>query len=68
MAFRIQLNQSCRPFRGVGSTSAGRATAAPVVIFFYGRAWQSGCKVLYRYVAKALARRGSSPPVMRRRY
>jgi hypothetical protein len=58
MAFRIQLNQSCWAFRGVGSTSAGRATAA----------WQSGCKVLYRYVAKALARRGSSPPVMRRRY
>ena len=29
---------------------------------------ECGCKVLYRYVAKALARRGSSPPVMRRRY
>jgi acetyl esterase/lipase len=62
MVFRIQLTQSiayaersrhrldvCRP-RGV--------VAAPVIIFFYGGAWQSGYKELYRYVAKALARRG----------
>src|SRR5947199_8930521 len=62
MAFRIQLTQSiayadrsrhrldvCRP-RG--------AASAPVIIFFYGGAWQSGYKELYRYVAKALARRG----------
>jgi acetyl esterase/lipase len=34
------------------------AVAAPVVIFFYGGAWQSGNKRLYRYAAKALARRG----------
>jgi acetyl esterase/lipase len=34
------------------------AVAAPVVVFFYGGAWQSGYKELYRYVAKALARRG----------
>jgi acetyl esterase/lipase len=39
----------CRPRNTVG---------APVVIFFYGGAWQSGYKELYRYVAKALARRG----------
>jgi acetyl esterase/lipase len=62
MPFRIQLTQSiayaersrhrldvCRP-RG--------AAAAPVIIFFYGGAWQSGYKELYRYVAKALAGRG----------
>jgi acetyl esterase/lipase len=62
MPFRIQLTQSiayaersrhrldvCRP-RG--------AAAAPVIVFFYGGAWQSGYKELYRYVAKALARRG----------
>jgi acetyl esterase/lipase len=62
MLFRIRLTQSmayaersrhrldvCRP-RG--------AVAAPVIIFFYGGAWQSGYKELYRYVAKALARRG----------
>jgi acetyl esterase/lipase len=62
MPFRIQLTQSiayaersrhrldvCRP-RG--------AAAVPVIIFFYGGAWQSGYKELYRYVAKALARRG----------
>jgi len=34
------------------------AEAAPVVVFFYGGAWRSGNKWLYRYVAKALARRG----------
>lgn len=31
---------------------------APVVVFFYGGAWRSGYKELYRYVGKALARRG----------
>ena len=62
MPFRIQLTPSiayaersrhrldvCRPREAVG---------APVIIFFYGGAWQSGYKELYRYVAKALARRG----------
>jgi acetyl esterase/lipase len=39
----------CRPVHAVG---------APVVVFFYGGAWRSGNKGLYRYVAKALARRG----------
>jgi acetyl esterase/lipase len=34
------------------------AVAAPVIVFFYGGGWQSGRKGLYRYVAKALARRG----------
>ena len=34
------------------------AAAAPVVVFFYGGAWRSGNRGLYRYVAKALARRG----------
>jgi acetyl esterase/lipase len=34
------------------------AVAAPVVVFFYGGAWRSGNKGLYRYVGKALARRG----------
>jgi acetyl esterase/lipase len=34
------------------------AVAAPVVVFFYGGGWRSGNKALYRYVAKALARRG----------
>ena len=62
MALRIQLTRSiayaersrhrldvCRPRNAIG---------APVIIFFYGGAWQSGNKELYRYVAKALARRG----------
>jgi len=35
-----------------------QATAAPVVVFFYGGGWRSGRKGLYRYVGKALARRG----------
>jgi acetyl esterase/lipase len=34
------------------------ATAAPVIVFFYGGGWRSGSKRTYRYVAKALARRG----------
>ena len=34
------------------------AIDAPVIIFFYGGAWRSGNKELYRYVAKALARLG----------
>jgi acetyl esterase/lipase len=34
------------------------AAAAPVVVFFYGGAWRSGNKDMYRYVGKALARRG----------
>jgi len=34
------------------------AVAAPVVVFFYGGGWRSGHKGLYRYVAKALTRRG----------
>lgn len=34
------------------------ADTAPVVVFFYGGAWRSGHKELYRYVAKALASRG----------
>jgi len=42
----------CRP------RSATAAAAAPVVVFFYGGGWRSGNKALYRYVAKALARRG----------
>jgi acetyl esterase/lipase len=41
----------CRP-AGVA------ADRAPVVVFFYGGGWRSGSKGLYRYVAKALARRG----------
>ena len=62
MAFRIELTESiayaersrhrldvCRPRGAVG---------APVIVFFYGGAWRSGYKELYRYVAKALARRG----------
>jgi acetyl esterase/lipase len=34
------------------------ATAAPVVVFFYGGGWRSGNKRMYRYVGKALARHG----------
>ncbi|MGB7034270.1 MAG: alpha/beta hydrolase [Xanthobacteraceae bacterium] len=34
------------------------ATAAPVVVFFYGGSWQSGHKETYLFVAAALARHG----------
>lgn len=34
------------------------AVAAPVVVFFYGGAWQGGGKAIYQFVATALAGRG----------
>jgi acetyl esterase/lipase len=34
------------------------AKGLPVVVFFYGGAWRSGSKKIYRFVAGALARRG----------
>jgi acetyl esterase/lipase len=34
------------------------AAGAPIVVFFYGGGWRSGRKEMYRYAAKALARRG----------
>ena len=34
------------------------ASAAPIVVFFYGGGWRSGRKKIYRYAARALARRG----------
>jgi len=62
MAFRIQLTQSLayadRSRHRLDVCHPRGAAAAPVIIFFYGGAWQSGYKELYRYVAKALARRG----------
>jgi acetyl esterase/lipase len=62
MVFRIQLTQSIayaeRSRHRLDVCRPRDAAAAPVIIFFYGGAWQSGYKELYRYVAKALARRG----------
>jgi acetyl esterase/lipase len=34
------------------------ASAAPVVLFFYGGSWQMGSRGLYEFVGKTLARRG----------
>jgi hypothetical protein len=62
MVFRIQLTQSIayaeRSRHRLDVCRPRDAVAAPVIIFFYGGDWQSGYKELYRYVAKALARRG----------
>jgi acetyl esterase/lipase len=62
MVFRIQLTRSVayaeRSRHRLDVCRPRKAIAAPVIIFFYGGAWQSGNKGLYRYVAKALARRG----------
>jgi acetyl esterase/lipase len=62
MVFRIQLTQSVayaeRSRHRLDVCRPRHVTAAPVIIFFYGGAWRSGYKELYRYVAKALARRG----------
>jgi acetyl esterase/lipase len=34
------------------------ATAAPVVVFFYGGGWASGSKEMYRFIGATLAARG----------
>jgi acetyl esterase/lipase len=43
---------------GVDVCRPKSASGAPIVVFFYGGGWRSGRKELYRYVARALARRG----------
>jgi acetyl esterase/lipase len=59
---RIALSASIAYAKGARHTldvcRPKSATAAPVVVFFYGGGWRSGSKRTYRYVAKALARRG----------
>ncbi len=62
MVFRIRLTQSIayaeRSRHRLDVYRPRDAVAALVIIFFYGGDWQSGYKELYRYVGKALARRG----------
>jgi len=62
MGNRIELTRSIayaeRSRHRLDICRPAAALAAPVVVFFYGGAWRSGSKELYRYVAKALARRG----------
>jgi acetyl esterase/lipase len=62
MAHRITLTSSIayadRSRHRLDICRPNGSVAAPVIIFFYGGAWRSGNKELYRYVAKALARRG----------
>ena len=45
-------------YRPASSTTAPGAAAKPVVIFFYGGAWDSGDKSGYLFVAEALTSRG----------
>jgi acetyl esterase/lipase len=52
IAYAARARQTLDVCRPIGAASA------PVVVFFYGGGWRSGRKGLYRYVAKALARRG----------
>jgi acetyl esterase/lipase len=62
MASGIKLTPSIayaeRSRHGLDIRRPADAVAAPVVVFFYGRAWRSGNKSLYRSVGKAPARRG----------
>ena len=62
LAHRIALTASIRYAEGARHTldvcRPKTAAAAPVIVFFYGGGWRSGSKRTYRYVAKALARRG----------
>jgi acetyl esterase/lipase len=59
---RIALSTSIAYAKGARHTldvcRPKTATAAPVIVFFYGGGWRSGSKRIYRSVAKALARRG----------
>ena len=61
-SYRIALTTSIAYAKGARHTldvcRPKSATAAPVIVFFYGGGWRSGSKRTYRYVAKALARRG----------
>jgi acetyl esterase/lipase len=62
MPHRIALTTSIAYAEGARHTldvcRPKSATAAPIIVFFYGGGWRSGSKRTYRYVAKALARRG----------
>ena len=62
MPYRIALTASIAYAQGARHTldvcRPKSAIAAPVIVFFYGGGWRSGSKRTYRYVAKALARRG----------
>ena len=62
LSHRIALTTSIAYAKGARRTldvcRPKSETAAPVVVFFYGGGWRSGSKRTYRYVAKALARRG----------
>jgi acetyl esterase/lipase len=70
----VRLLNACASARGIEITrdvrfAAGRrglldiyapidAQSAPLAMFFYGGGWEAGCKVDYRFVALAMARRG----------
>lgn len=56
--FTRSLPYADRPRHTLDVCAPHDAAGAPVVVFFYGGAWRGGNKGLYRYVGKALARRG----------
>jgi acetyl esterase/lipase len=58
----IQISHSvpygAGPRRTLDVYQPDAASAAPVVVFFYGGSWQSGSKRIYKFVGAALARQG----------
>ena len=58
IAFTANPRNKLDVFRPVGGTAATSVSPKPVVIFFYGGAWDSGSKNDYLFVAEALTSRG----------
>ena len=58
IAFTANPRNKLDVFRPVGGAAATSVLPKPVVIFFYGGAWDSGSKNDYLFVAEALTSRG----------
>ena len=58
IAFGTNARDKLDVYRPVSSASSGTTVPKPVVVFFYGGAWDSGDKSGYLFVAEALTSRG----------
>ncbi len=52
------LSYAQAPDRRLDVYAPASACGAPVVVFFYGGSWETGSRDMYRFVGRALARRG----------
>ena len=58
IAFGTNARDKLDVYRPVSTASSGTTVPKPVVVFFYGGAWDSGDKSGYLFVAEALTSRG----------